>query len=290
MYAPSLDWANELPTSLLWAGKAWLITAAATVVVLVLLARHTSWGRQFWRVSGGYFRGRTSIGVWLWLGVLLFSTLIAVRLEVLLSYFVNDLYSSLQVAFEGAGAGNDAVRDSGVRGFWTAILTFVLIAALYVSRQLIDIYLTQNFIIRWRVWLTDRLTGDWLDGESFYRGRFIDNPVDNPDQRIQLDIDAFTAMHRDRSEHPDRRHHHDTVVRRHQRHGVGGGLHPDPVEPVRAPDVLRCDTGSRAVLDRTGLCVRHDGDRVLDRPPADPVQLPQRTDQRRVPLRTGPDA
>ncbi|WP_293354929.1 ABC transporter ATP-binding protein/permease [Mycolicibacterium sp.] len=193
MYAPSLDWANELPTSLLWAGKAWLITAAATVVVLVLLARYTSWGRQFWRVSGGYFRGRTSIGVWLWLGVLLFSTLIAVRLEVLLSYFVNDLYSSLQVAFEGAGAGNDAVRDSGVRGFWTAILTFVLIAALYVSRQLIDIYLTQNFIIRWRVWLTDRLTGDWLDGESFYRGRFIDNPVDNPDQRIQLDIDAFTA-------------------------------------------------------------------------------------------------
>ena len=193
MYAPSLDWANELPTSLLWAGKAWLITAAVTVVVLVLLARYTTWGRQFWRVSGGYFRGRASIGVWLWLGVLLFSTLIAVRLEVLLSYFVNDLYSSLQVAFEGAGAGNDAVRDSGVRGFWTAILTFVLIAALYVSRQLIDIYLTQNFIIRWRVWLTDRLTGDWLDDESFYRGRFIDNPVDNPDQRIQLDIDAFTA-------------------------------------------------------------------------------------------------
>jgi putative ATP-binding cassette transporter len=193
MYAPSLDWANELPTSLLWAGKAWLITAAATVVVLVLLARYTTWGRQFWQVSGGYFRGRASIRVWLWLGVLLFSTLIAVRLEVLLSYFVNDLYSSLQVAFEGAGAGNDAVRDSGVRGFWTAILTFVLIAALYVGRQLIDIYLTQNFIIRWRVWLTDRLTGDWLDDESFYRGRFIDNPVDNPDQRIQLDIDAFTA-------------------------------------------------------------------------------------------------
>ena len=193
MYAPSLDWANELPASLLWAGKAWLITAAAAVLALVLLARFTTWGRQFWRVSGGYFRGRASIRVWLWLGVLLFSTLIAVRLEVLLSYFVNDLYSSLQVAFEGAGAGNDAVRDSGVRGFWTAILTFVLIAALYVSRQLIDIYLTQNFIIRWRVWLTDRLTGDWLDDESFYRGRFIDNPVDNPDQRIQLDIDAFTA-------------------------------------------------------------------------------------------------
>lgn len=194
MYEPSLDWANELTHSLLWAAKAWTITAFLTVIVLVLLARHTAWGRQFWRVTGGYFRGRDSVLVWAWLGVLLFSTLVAVRLDVLLSYFSNDLYSSLQVAFAGAGAGNDAVRDSGINGFWTAIVTFMLIVVLYISRQLIDIYLTQRFIIRWRVWLTERLTADWLDGEAFYRGRFLDAQIDNPDQRIQLDIDAFTAF------------------------------------------------------------------------------------------------
>ncbi len=192
-YQPSLDWANEIPQSLLWTGKAWLVTAAVTLVVLVALARSTTWGRQFWRVTGAYFRGRESLPVWGWLGVLLFLTLITVRLNVLLSYQSNDLYSSLQVAFEGAGAGNQAVRDSGVRGFWSAIVTFVIIATVYVARQMIDIYLTQRFIIRWRVWLTDRLTGDWLDGESFYRGRFLDAPIDNPDQRIQLDIDSFTG-------------------------------------------------------------------------------------------------
>ena len=192
-YKPSLDWANEIPHSLLWAAKAWGITAVAAVLALTLLARYTGWGRQFWRVTGDYFRGRDSIRVWAWLGLLLFSVLIAVRLDVLLSYFSNDLYSSLQVAFEGAGAGNDVVRDSGVHGFWTAILTFGLIATLYVGRQLIDIYLNQHFIIRWRVWLTHRLTGDWLDDEAFYRGRFLDNPIDNPDQRIQIDIDSFTT-------------------------------------------------------------------------------------------------
>lgn len=193
LYKPSLDWANEIPQSLLWTAKAWLITAVLTIVVLVALARYTTWGRQFWRVTGDYFSGRRSAAVWGWLGVLLFLTLITVRLNVLLSYQANDLYSSLQVAFEGAGAGDTAVRDSGITGFWTAIVVFVLIAAVYVSRQLIDIYLTQRFIIRWRVWLTDRLTGDWLGEESFYRGRFLEHPVDNPDQRIQLDIDAFTA-------------------------------------------------------------------------------------------------
>lgn len=193
LYEPSLDWANELAQSVLWTARAWLITAVATLVVLVLLARFTTWGRQFWRVSGGYFRGRQSVAVWAGLGALLFLTLISVRLNVLLSYQSNDLYSSLQVAFEGGGAGNQAVRDSGVQGFRTAIITFALIAALFVGRQILDIYLTQQFIIRWRVWLTDRLTGDWLSEESFYRGRFLDKPIDNPDQRIQLDIDAFTA-------------------------------------------------------------------------------------------------
>ncbi|MGV0601219.1 ABC transporter ATP-binding protein/permease, partial [Mycolicibacterium pulveris] len=42
-------------------------------------------------------------------------------------------------------------------------------------------------------WLTDRLTGDWLDDKAYYRGRFIDETIDNPDQRIQQDIDIFTA-------------------------------------------------------------------------------------------------
>ncbi|BCI92780.1 hypothetical protein NIIDMKKI_79860 [Mycobacterium kansasii] len=48
-------------------------------------------------------------------------------------------------------------------------------------------------MIRWRVWLTDRLTADWLDGRAYYRGRFLDAAIDNPDQRIQQDIDILTA-------------------------------------------------------------------------------------------------
>ena len=43
------------------------------------------------------------------------------------------------------------------------------------------------------MWLTDRLTGDWLDGHAYYRTRFIDDTIDNPDQRIQSDIDIFTT-------------------------------------------------------------------------------------------------
>ena len=51
----------------------------------------------------------------------------------------------------------------------------------------------QRFIVAWRIWLTERLTSDWLEGRAYYRARFIDATIDNPDQRIQQDIDVLTA-------------------------------------------------------------------------------------------------
>ena len=108
----------------------------------------------------------------------------------LFSYQSNDQFSALQAAFEGEGAAKDAancrllVGDPDPRrpdSHATSCAT------------LLDVYLMQRFIIRWRVWLTHRLTGDWLDGDAYYRGRFVDDPIDNPDQRIQQDIDIFTT-------------------------------------------------------------------------------------------------
>jgi putative ATP-binding cassette transporter len=197
MFTPSLDWGNEVVVSLLWVAKAWGISAVSLLLALAMIARFTTWGRQFWRVTSGYFHGRDSIRVWAMLAVLLLSVMLSVRIDVLLSYYSNDLYSALQAAFEGAGAGNQAVRDSGINGFWTSILVFLLLATIHILRTLADLYLMQRFIIRWRVWLTHRLTGDWLDGRAYYRGRFLadfgGDPIDNPDQRIQQDVDVFTT-------------------------------------------------------------------------------------------------
>jgi putative ATP-binding cassette transporter len=197
MFTPSLDWGNEIIASLVWVAKAWVISAIVMLAVLTALARWTSWGRQYWRITGNYFTGRQGIPAWSLVGVLLLSVMLSVRMDVLFSYYANDQYSALQVAFEGASAGNAAVRDSGIDGFWFSIFVFVLLMAAYLTQTLLDLYLMQFFIIRWRVWLTERLTTDWLDGRAYYRGRFLasvgDDPVDNPDQRIQQDIDVFTT-------------------------------------------------------------------------------------------------
>ena len=197
MFTQSLDWGNEIAASLVWVLKAWAISAISLVAGAALLARVTTWGRQFWRITGGYFTGRQSLPVWALLAVLLFSVMISVRMDVLFSYYANDQSSALQVAFQGAGAGDDAVRDSGVAGFWKSIVIFALLVAADITRTLLDLYLMQYFIVRWRVWLTHRLTDDWLADRAYYRARYLDSfggaPVDNPDQRIQQDIDVFTT-------------------------------------------------------------------------------------------------
>jgi vitamin B12/bleomycin/antimicrobial peptide transport system ATP-binding/permease protein len=192
-FTPSIDWGHAVPDSLGWIARAWVISAVCVVVVLVVLRFTTTWGRQYWRITGDYFTGRRSVGVWLMLGVLLLSVVTVVRLTVLFSYFSKDLYNALETAFTGSGAENDIVKQSGVQGFWTSLWIFCILAAIFIAVAMLDLYLMQRFIIAWRVWLTEHLTADWLTGHAYYRARFIDETIDNPDQRIQQDIDVFTA-------------------------------------------------------------------------------------------------
>ncbi len=101
------------------------------------------------------------------------------RLTVLFSYFNNDLFTALQQLDTSA--------------FMRSILIFGVLAAIWVVNSLLAYYVQQRLVIRGRVWLNDHIVGDWLDGGAYHRNRFITAPVDNPDQRIQEDIDNFTG-------------------------------------------------------------------------------------------------
>ena len=192
-FTPTLDWGSELWTSLWWIAQGWAYAAVSTLIVLVLIARYTTWGRQFWRVTRGYFTGPESVVVWVWLAGILLLVIASVRLSVLFSFQGNDMMTSFQVIASGVGAGDDAVKESGGSGFWMSMGVFAVLAVINVATIMLDLFVTQRFMLRWRTWLTDQLTGDWLDGKAYYRTRFIDDTIDNPDQRIQADIDIFTA-------------------------------------------------------------------------------------------------
>jgi len=190
----SVDWNNEFLNSANWVVKAFAIAAVFVLLALGLVGRFTEWGRQFWRITGQYFVGRASLPVWLTAAVLLVSVVVSVRVTVLLSYYANDLFSALQFAFQGGGSSNEALKDAGIEGFWKSMAIFAVLATLSAFRFLIDLYVTQRFVLRWRVWLTDRLITDWLDGYAYFRGQLATRPIDNPEQRIQQDVDIVTAI------------------------------------------------------------------------------------------------
>jgi vitamin B12/bleomycin/antimicrobial peptide transport system ATP-binding/permease protein len=192
-FEPSLDWSREYLHSAIWVLEVFAVTALCLLVILALIGRFTEWGRQFWRVTRGYFAGRKSIPVWTVLAVLLLLTVVSVRINVLLTYYVNDLFTSVQVAFQGGTPERDQAKATGISGFWASMAVFGVLATCYIARMLVDMYVTQRFIMRWRIWLSRRFIGDWLGDFAYFRSQFSRRPIDNPDQRIQQDVDSFTA-------------------------------------------------------------------------------------------------
>lgn len=174
-----LNWQQQLTESVLWLARAVGITAVAMAVLTIVLARTTDWGRKFWRLAWPYLTPRRSWRPLLSLALLLILAMAAVRMTVLFSFWYNGFYSALQALDPSA--------------FWRFLGIFSVLASVHVVRALADSYAGQSFDIHWRVWLNDRLTRDWLGAGAYYRGHFVDEPVDNPDQRIEQDIAMFVT-------------------------------------------------------------------------------------------------
>ena len=235
-FRSSIDWSHELLNSTVWVLLAFAITAPCLIVVLILIGRTTEWGRQFWRVTGPYFTGRQSRVVWAMLAALLVSTIIAVRITVLISYYTNDVFTSLQVALQGIATGEGDVTDSGIHGFWVTIGIFLVLAVVHVILSLADMYLMQRFIMRWRIWLSGRLIDDWLGDFAYYRRQFFPQP--QRQSRPAHPAGHRHLHHRSRwtAQQPGVRVGTHLVVRRGGRRAVGDRVRIDPLATVGRAD------------------------------------------------------
>jgi putative ATP-binding cassette transporter len=100
-----------------------------------------------------------------------------VYLEVLLSYWQNDFYNTLQ--------------NSNQAAFFTELMRFCWIAAAFIGIAVYELYLNQMLQIRWREWLTKNYLADWLGQRAYYRMQLSGSGTDNPDQRIAEDLAEF---------------------------------------------------------------------------------------------------
>jgi vitamin B12/bleomycin/antimicrobial peptide transport system ATP-binding/permease protein len=176
---PEVDWNDQLRTSLIWLGEAFLISSLGAAVAIYGLTRLTGWGRQVRRISWAYFNPSRSVLPLAWLAAIVLMTLFSVRLSILFSFWNNGFYSAMQ--------------SLNAQVFWFMLFVFASLATIYVLRALLSFYLRQALLIRWRIWLTNMLMERWLARQNYYRSQYVPERVDNPDQRIQQDVESFVG-------------------------------------------------------------------------------------------------
>ncbi len=168
-------------------------TAAAFGLLAILLARLPITKRVF-AIADPYFEttDRGTLSLWpipkvnaperwiafVLLGVIIVINLAQVGITVRLNQWNREFY--------------DAIQNKNQPEFWRQLLeVWMPIVAVFIVSNIIELVLVSLFKIRWREWMTNRLSGRWLDNSTHYTLQF-GQAIDNPDQRIQEDVRKYT--------------------------------------------------------------------------------------------------
>jgi len=94
----------------------------------------------------------------------------------------------------------DALQEKNYPVFLEQLLRYTLLAFLYIIIAVYKFYLTQQLEIRWRAWMTRHYVKRWLGHQVYYHLELTryaqlapDQSPDNPDQRMQEDLNLFTS-------------------------------------------------------------------------------------------------
>lgn len=164
------------------------------------LARFKHFLRQVWHLSAPYFSA--SAEKWKARGLL--AAIVALNLGAV--YMLVLLNEWNRVFF-------DALQNKNQDVFLAQLGRFTWLAMVLIVIAVYRFYLTQLLQVRWRAWMTRDLMHRWLGGQAFYRmelQRYTGAPEpattdaglpqpgqrvpDNPDQRLQEDVNLFTTQ------------------------------------------------------------------------------------------------
>lgn len=172
-------------------------TAAAFGLLAMLLARVPVFARIF-AIADPYFEtaDRGTLKVPLvgpvvlperWIAYAVLGTIILINL--------GQVAISVQLSFWSRD-WLDSIQNKNAAEFWRLLFgVWVPWVAVLIASNMIEFVLVGVFKIRWRHWTTSRLIARWLDDGTHYRlqfnGKADGGAVDNPDQRIQEDVNKY---------------------------------------------------------------------------------------------------
>lgn len=171
-------WQTELYSTPLWLLQTLLMVAAASTVIL-FLARNTRFGREFGYILRLCLTKKAVFKVLLAITIMVALLLTEVRLNVLNTFMMNGLYSSMQ--------------DLDVNAFWLFAAMNASVVLLRAFNNVVNDFLDQALAIKWSERLNNVLTTRWLADKNYYRLQMRRHAPDNIDQRIQQDAQDFIS-------------------------------------------------------------------------------------------------
>ena len=139
--------------------------------------KHLAFFRELWSLARPYWFGKEKWAARGLLAAVIGLNLGLVYLEVVLSYWQNDFYNTLQTSNQDA--------------FFRELMRFCWLAAAFIGIGAYELYLNQMLQIRWREWLTTHYLDEWIGAGVHYRLQISGGGSDNPDQRIAEDLAEF---------------------------------------------------------------------------------------------------
>src|SRR5271169_2667359 len=136
--------------------------------------------RQAWTMAWPYWKSDEKWSARALLAAIVALNLISVWLNVRFNSWYNDFYNALQ--------------QYDWSEFWWQFAIFGMIATALIVVAVYSFYLRAILHIRWRRWLTGHFLRNWLEDQAYYRMQLNQATTDNPDQRIQEDLDNFATM------------------------------------------------------------------------------------------------
>ncbi len=87
----------------------------------------------------------------------------------------------------------NALQNRDAEAFRIELIYWVVLAVCFIVAVVYRLWLTQYLTIRWRRWLSDVYVRDWLHDRTYYRMELTSQGADNPEQRIEQDINSFAT-------------------------------------------------------------------------------------------------
>jgi putative ATP-binding cassette transporter len=177
----------------------YLPLATALFGVVIFAVSHIGFVQRMLRITDPFFAARTPISIRPWpVPPMALRQSLYARINVFFLILINQFQVALGVRlnffYRAFGNAIQIPDEAHMVEFWHQLLwVFTPLVTISILAFLVEFYVSLNFVLQWRRWMTASYTSRWLLHSMHYQLAVRGGQTDNPDQRISEDIGGFIS-------------------------------------------------------------------------------------------------